>query len=142
MGLGSREGKPMAITMSWANDQRTVIYYAVEGRWSWNELYAVINHAHALMDGVNHRVDSIIDLRKSLGVPGGPMWHGRRLASNRHPNTGRMVFVGAPPFLSTLFDTMRRIYPEAVARVMFAETPEEAQALLEPAPAVVPQEAG
>ncbi len=120
----------MAITMDWANDAHTIIYYTVNGRWSWDDLQAVVKHAHAMIDGVNRPVDSIVDLRKGLGLPAGPMWHGRRLAASRHPNSGCMVLLGAPLYVKTLFDTMRRVNPSTVKRVRFANSPEEAYTLL------------
>jgi hypothetical protein len=118
------------ITLDWANEAHTIIYYTVTGRWTWDELQAVIKHAHAMIDGANRPVDSIVDLRKGLGLPAGPMWYVQRMAAGRHPNSGRMILLGAPQVIKVLFDTIRRVNPRTVKRIRFASSPEEAYTLL------------
>lgn len=120
----------MTITLDWANEAHTIIYYTVKGRWTWDDLHAVLKHAHAMIDGASRPVDSIVDLRKSIGVPAGPMWQGRRLAAVRHPNSGRMIFLGAPLYIQALFDLMRSFNPNTMKRIRFANSLKEAYTLL------------
>ncbi|MBN1965134.1 MAG: hypothetical protein JW910_10845 [Anaerolineae bacterium] len=118
------------IDVQWGNPDRTLVVYTAHGAWEWNDLYDATREAHALLATVNHVVDSIVDVTNAQAFPGGSLWHARRMASARHPNSGRLVYVGGHSFIKAVFDVISRMYRADHPSFLYANTLDEAHALL------------
>jgi hypothetical protein len=55
----------------WDNAERKAICYSYEGRWTWKELYTVLEESRQLWSEVDHSIDVIVDFTQSAGFPPG-----------------------------------------------------------------------
>lgn len=120
----------MGIKIMWDNDERTIMRYEFEARWSWADLYAASDEGTARLDSVDHRVDVIADLRGTSHLPGDFMQHAGRIAGGTHPHRGIVVVVGASPVLRGLSNTVGFLYRKATKDLRFADSLEEARTLI------------
>ncbi len=120
----------MSISVIWDNEEQTIIRYVMDGPWTWSELYEALGQGHRLLDTVDHTVHCIIDMQKTRLIPNNPLLHGKRMSAGKHPRAGKIVFVDAHAFMQALIGVFRKIYPALLRDILFAETMEEARALL------------
>lgn len=102
----------MTIKVIWDNDEtKTILRYDFIGNWTWNEFYAASAEFHAELDRVNHKVDTIINLTGSTGMPGNVLSHAYSAFQNQHPNdTGLNVIVSKGMLIQILVNTFSRVY--------------------------------
>ncbi len=117
----------MTVTLDWADGEKKALLYRVDGDWAWPELYAAVQQAHGWMDHLDHRVHYIVDLRSAGLMSDGPIWPGERVVSAAHHNADRTVFVGAPLMMRALFNALRRMRPEMMQTISFADTLDDAR---------------
>lgn len=125
----------MSIEVSWDNEAKTIIQYIYDGRWTWQDFDESRLQAAKLEETVSHRVDVIVDVRKSSLVPSGTISRGKSVMTTTptsHPNEGMAVIVGAGPLVRSIYDVVSKVYPEIVRRrgFRFARSMEEARALI------------
>lgn len=120
----------MPVTVEWFNDEHTMIRYEFIGRWSWEELHDAIEQVQAMIGGVSHRVDILIDLSQNQGIPSGALtqMRGGTLRANR--NWGMGVFIGTGTFIRALLNTFTRVYPKMGERYATADTLDDALRLI------------
>lgn len=119
----------MQIDVSWVNQAQTILLIAASGDWQWHDLSDALQRAHTLMDTAAGPVDWIIH-NQDGNMPDNWLIYGRRLAKLSHPKTNRMVFVGATYFMRSMVGIFTRIIPRLGQRMQFADTLDEALALL------------
>ena len=61
----------MPVTYCWDSEDRKAICYSYEGRWTWKELYTVLEESRQLWSEVDHSIDVIVDFTQSTGFPPG-----------------------------------------------------------------------
>jgi hypothetical protein len=125
----------MAIEVCWDNEAKTIIQYVYEGRWTLADFDNARIEAAKLEETVSHRVDVIVDVRKSSLVPSGAISRGKTVMTTNatsHPNEGTAVIVGAGPLVRSIYDVVNKVYPEMVRRrgFRFARTLEEARTVI------------
>ncbi len=124
----------MHIQVEWDNEEKTIIRYTFRPGWDWNELITAFQQVDALMDIVDHKVDTILDFTlTSLMFPKDALSFSRRALENpRHPNINNTVVVGNR-FVKSLADVVFSIAPKSAKRwnLQVAQTMEEAYELLE-----------
>lgn len=119
----------MAITVSWLDDTQTMLRYDVSGAWTWQDLAEALNQGNDLMDSVSHRVEVIVDMSGSAGMPANMIELGRRMTGIRRPeNMGVVVVIQGGALLEALVGTMRRIYKGLDQSILYADTLEAARA--------------
>lgn len=122
----------MSITVNWSDEQKSELIYHIQGKWTWDELFAAIDEATHLLDTINHRVNLIIDVSESLFMPPLSVANLRRVANAptmSHPNTGLLILVGANQFIKIMFQVFSRLFPHAASRYRLIDTIENAKAL-------------
>jgi hypothetical protein len=117
----------MGIKVTWDNEDHSAIRYDYEGKWTWNDLYEAVKECHRLLDSVNYKVDSIIDLEHSSLLPENALSHGQSVVKMSHPNQGIMIVVGANALVRSLLDIYKRIYVKNTPPVLVARTMAEAR---------------
>ena len=125
----------MGIQVSWENEEKTIIHYVYDGRWTLQDFDDARLEAAKLEETVTHRVDVIVDVRKSSLVPTGAISRGKQVMTttpSSHPNEGTAVIVGAGPLVRSIYDVVSKVYPEIVRRrgFRFARSIEEAHDLI------------
>jgi len=125
----------MGIEVNWDNEAKTIITYVYEGRWTLQDFDNARLEAAKLEETVTHRVDVIVDVRKSSLVPTGTISRGKQVITTTpvsHPQEGMAVIVGAGPLVRSIYDVVNKVYPEIVRRrgFRFARSLDEAHSLI------------
>ncbi|MBE0690889.1 MAG: hypothetical protein IH587_12295, partial [Anaerolineae bacterium] len=86
----------MPMTISWLNEERTIILCTGEGKWTWEEFHEGSLRAIEMMNTVSHRVDLIYDRKPGSYPPSGSGLQHYKVALQRMPDYANMhVFVGS-----------------------------------------------
>lgn len=121
----------MGIQIEWANDEKSIVRFIYEQKWTWEEFYTKIDEANELMDTVEHACVSIIDMRNSNHLPAGAAVHIRNVIrrSMSHNNSGISVFLQADVIVRVMIDVLRKSYPDILDNTewLYAKTLEEAR---------------
>ncbi len=122
----------MGITVTWDDEEQTMLYLHFEPEWMWDTYYTAIRQVETLAGTVTHEVDLIVDVRDVGRVPGDYILHARRGLSLLPDNFGRAALIGtgAQPLLSVTVDLLQRAFPVWKDRLFFAESLPEARAEL------------
>lgn len=123
----------MGIQVRWDNDEKTVICYSFEGRWTWDELHDAIAESRRLLDAVDYKVNTIADMRQSTILPPSLLSNARAIMSGSHPNEGFTVVVGSNKLVQIMYDMTKRVYPRLLNenRLIVLPTMEQAYARLD-----------
>lgn len=89
----------MPFRFEWMDDTYRVMAYIVEGDWNWKDYHHAARASTFSMTGVNHLIDSLIDLRGSTRttLPSGLPAHVRSFGKKTHVQlSGRALVIGMP----------------------------------------------
>src|SRR5262245_15552793 len=122
----------MPVSVEWYNDDETIIYMAMVGKWTWDEAYRAQKEGDALLEAANHNVGAIIDFARSSGIPLSAMSNARSMTQKQNPKVKATVFLGASPLFMSLWNVFNRVYPKFSKSHPFfiADTPEKAREIL------------
>jgi hypothetical protein len=109
-----RELLTMPVSVEWDNEEKTIVRFTYTGKWTWDDFYKYVKEANDLMDTVNYRCVSIIDMSKSNFLPLGASVHVRNIIrqSMSHNNSGISVFINADTIVKMIIDALRHNYPD------------------------------
>lgn len=129
---------------TWYDAGHTTILFQVEGNWNWADACEIVETQVAMMDTVDHPVDTIYMMRDpdilkgAYALPSGnTLSQLRRLIMMTHPNEHLVVFVGKNMLLEVLINTVSKVYKLAstTSQYRYVQTIEEALTLVgNPAP--------
>lgn len=117
----------MPVEAYWVDDEQTLIQYDFEGVWTWEEFYPVYGQVVEMMKTVPHKVDNILDLRASRGVPPNALSHLKNLTDKQLPNTGVCIFVTDNSVLTLLYRTGAKFHPAINQTFALVKSLEEAR---------------
>jgi hypothetical protein len=120
----------MGITVTWDNDDRTVIRQIYEGDWDIADYYQAVMTTQRLAGEIDHPFDLILDLTRARRSSISLLSAARRVENNVPPNRRRAVVVRADAYLKAIIQVGRRIAPRAGSEVYFADTLDDARALI------------
>jgi hypothetical protein len=127
----------MGIELYWDNDEQTVMLCEVDGPWTWDELYDTVLKIKKVTDRTDHEVGAILDVSRGLFMSPGAIfsasgWENmkRILALGDDKGTGPLVIVGANSVIRRMYDTIKNFDPHKFRNVQFADTADQARALL------------
>lgn len=101
----------MATTVQWYNEEKTIIHHHFEGYWSLQDYYQSLKESNELLDTVDYKVIHFLDMIHSKGLPNGFLSAIRGSSKRWHPNSGRVVMIGANPFVLAFSKLFNKIYP-------------------------------
>jgi hypothetical protein len=117
----------MSVQISWVNPEQTAILLIYSSDWTWNDYYSSREQRHAMLSGVNHKVDVIMVFQTGkYHLPPNSLSNLGRIWQKRHPNLGRVYLVGLGPVLKALSNVFFKVYPGAASRTCIVDTLEEA----------------
>lgn len=99
----------MAVSVGWKDVEKSILEYAIDGQWSWNELYRAAERGVALNQNVCKDVFAILDLTRSQGIPSGGVTQLTRLAEIPRPNTRLILVVGGGSLTASVVTIYNRI---------------------------------
>lgn len=122
----------MSISVTWDNDEKTVIRYEYSGRWTLEDFNAAYLAAREMVSQCDYTVHFIIDVRDSTLIPSGALSRGRGVVSSPLPNEGRTVVVGANALIRSIMDVFQKIHGRKIDQSKFtlAGSMEEAYSIL------------
>src|SRR5690606_30177008 len=120
----------MPVHIDWDNDEKTVIRYDYEGKWTWDELYEVTKTAVEMFKSVPHRTNVIHNLTNSSALPGGALSHAQRFSAQNPDNWGISVVVGTGSFVSSLIQVFRKVYRQFGERYYIAPNLDKAREII------------
>jgi hypothetical protein len=128
----------------WYDAGHTTILFHVEANWNWTDACEMVEAQIAMMNTVDHPVDTIFMMRDpdilkgAYALPSGnTLSQLRRLILMTHPNEQLVVFVGKNMLLEVLINTVSKVYKLAATtnQYRYVQTFDEALALVgNPAP--------
>ena len=121
----------MTVSVKWFNPEQTIVLYTLEGHWTWNELYPEYDKAIEMEEGVSHRVDVMIDMRKSTGVPLSALTHLKNISDKQPENIGVSVIVTTNRLVLTLYRAGCRFHTNIERYFAVAATEGEALQIIE-----------
>src|SRR5258706_16395255 len=122
----------MGITVAWDNDAKTAIYYELSGVWTWEDYWVAIKAGTVLLDTVDYKICTIMDLRKSRSLPPNTLGEIKRILTfPRHRNLSITVLVGANTFMQSMANAASRLNKAIWGNydMVFTATLEEARAI-------------
>ena len=122
----------MGVTVAWDNTEKTIMRFDYTGDWTWDDFDAVEPDLQAMMDSVDHQVDTIVVLETS-SVPLGALARFSTIVNSpsfTHPNAGLTVVVGASGLARALADIFGKAHKQTAAKIAMASTLEEAYAII------------
>jgi hypothetical protein len=121
----------MPISVTWDNEDKTILRMTVVERWTWDEYFASAQQARNEISTVDHPVDIIGDMLRSGPVPLGMPIRRFRFALDMMPaNFRKAAIVGGSPFTKSLMIAFMQIYKKASEKMVLTQTIDEAYAAL------------
>jgi len=119
----------------WDDAEHTAVRYVFDGSWTWDDLKRAFDETHRLMDTVDYKVGSILDMNQSKTLPEHAISGIRRIGIDEagHPNHSRMtVFIGLGSFAKQVLSITARTFKSLQQSndFRFVNTLEEARALI------------
>jgi hypothetical protein len=120
-----------SIEVFWDNDARSIIYMVFEGHWTWDDFYAADRQVIEMEKDGPERIDVIVDLRRSAGLPPNTLLHVKNIADKQSAKMGLNVLVTTSPLIHSLYNVGARFYNRIGHYFCLAETPEDARRIIE-----------
>ena len=121
----------MTIHVRWCVEDKGILCWTFEGRWTWAHLRQAIAQTRELGESYTGRVDLIIDVRQ-MGLPPANLTSGLLEFARMDfgfREDGINVLVGMDVYLKTLWDVLSQRLP-ASWQVHYAESLDEAYDLI------------
>jgi hypothetical protein len=121
----------MGITVSWDDQQQTVVRMQFAGEWSLEDFRGANLQTVTLVRSVDHPVYVLSDLRASGDIPLGILWQLRDIAGMRPSNWGGGIALTKNVIIKSVVDVLGRIYMgQQEQRLFVVATEEEAEAVI------------
>ncbi len=121
----------MTVSVSWYNDDRTIIRFEQESVWTWPEFDAAVDQAVALMKSVDHPVHVLVDIHAHGSAPDLQAFgHFQRAQHLQPSNFGQIVVIGTDPFMARIGGVFIRVFGWLGSAPRFARSYREAEAIL------------
>ena len=101
----------MGVEVTWANENKTAFLTTLDGKWTWDEIHAVMTTIQTMAQTVDHTVHLIADIRQSGPIPAGvPITQARNVLQLRPPNAGLVIVVTKTTFFQTLVEAFNKMF--------------------------------
>lgn len=120
----------MSVHVQWDSEEQTIIVWSFVGRWTWGEYDDALSAAATMLESVDYKVDYIFDVRHMSILP--PDLVTRFKAKYLIPPEKARYFVavGVDHYLQLVWNTFTDLPYARHLKVAYADTFEEARALL------------
>jgi len=126
----------MGIDLYWENAEQTILLAEFKGKWSWDELHAVLHTIKTLSEERGHVLGAIIDVSRGLQLPGGSILNREGLArfnqflSMGADGKGPVAVVGMNPMVKSVLDAVNMVDKSLMSDVYFVNSTDEGERLL------------
>jgi hypothetical protein len=101
------------VTISWLDEQQTIIYVEAQRGWQWDETYAVFDDVNSIVAENLHPTYVIVDMSSAgLTLPRQKkdFIHIRRLMMNDPSHEVMTIFITRSQMLTDIVTTVRNVY--------------------------------
>ena len=116
----------MGIRIEWGNEDRTILYYRFDPRWTWDDFFTAKRDAYDRIEAAGHRVGVIMDSPPDVQLPPNLLTNMRSALHNKHENTEIVVVVIRQQFLRSMINVLLRISIVATRTMQMAANGDEA----------------
>jgi hypothetical protein len=120
----------MGVQVVWDNDEKTIVRYIFEERYTWDEFESAGRQHIEMMKTTDGPVGVILDYPKNVMPPMYALSIGREHVSRRDPRNYLIVVSTTSLLLRGLIGLFRRFYPKESEQIMLVASVEEARTLL------------
>jgi hypothetical protein len=120
----------MPVQVRWYDEAQTIVLYEIQGNWTWDELYPEYTRAIQMEKSVPHRVDVLIDMRRSGRLPLNVLTHMKRFSDHQPYNIGLSIVITESQFVRALYQAGCKFYSGIGRYFAVAPSPEEALAMI------------
>lgn len=123
----------MSIELYWDNDEQTVMLCEFNGRWTWDELHAMLLKVKRVSQERQQVFGAILDVRNGMQIPGGNLLSRQTLDNFQKlmrlgsDGKGPVVVLGMGGMVKSVFDAIRRVDAKSMQDVYFASDEDEAR---------------
>lgn len=104
----------MAIHISWGSDDKTIVLFEYEGKWTWKECHDAFEQAYALLDTVDHEVNAVHDFTNGPSLPDNALLHAQSIISSQPENLGAIVLVNVNYTAEMMWKIFSRIHTKFI----------------------------
>jgi len=122
----------MAINVTWADAEQTILRWNFVGRWNWREVSRALDHSRQLLADHDALSAMIYDIRQSGLIPADIVTHLRNTTYNppAQLSNSHKIVIGADDYLQTFWNTFAQTLP-AKCKVTFVDSLDAAYELVE-----------
>ena len=126
----------MPIDLYWDDDNQSVMLAEFKGKWTWDELQAMLRTIKRLSIERNQIFGAIVDVREGLNIPGGSIFNREALAQFNQMlkmndgGKGPVVILGMNAMVRTIFETVDKMNKSVTSDVYFAQTMDDARSII------------
>ncbi len=124
----------MPISVNWENNEKTIIYYEINGQWSVDEAWEILNgKALELIMEENYVPDTIMNFSGTKIIPVGLLNLWRRAydwMKENHLETSIVTFVQAPLAMKGIGDTLRTLRVPIMRYMYFVDSIEDGKKII------------
>lgn len=123
----------MSIELYWDDDEQTVMLCEFNGRWTWDELHAMLLKVKRVSQERQQVFGAILDVRNGMQIPGGNLLSRQTLDNFQKlmrlgsDGKGPVVVLGMGGMVKSVFDAIRRVDAKSMQDVYFASDEDEAR---------------
>lgn len=118
------------INVTWDNEARTTLRYALSGVWDWAQLRSASQKGMTLISMAPHKVDVIIDLTEADKSRAGLIKEAVCFLPQLQENIGAVVVTGSGEAARDSFKAVYPLFRDAGYTMMRADTLAQARTLL------------
>lgn len=120
----------MPITVQWDSEEKSVVHYAFEGKWTWDEYHAAIAQAFEMVKDLPYVVNMILDFTQSSVFPSNALSHFSSSMKTPPREFDVAVVISKSGFVETLVAVFRRLSSKMGEKLVVRKTLDEARAFL------------
>ena len=128
----------MGVDLFWDGKEQRVFLLEFKGRWTWDDLDAVLQVTQRICRERRRSIGAILDFRESERFPVGAILNGAGLAqiieilkiTRNDEGNGPLVIVGMRGLVRNAVATAGRVHPGALRNVHFVESMGEARQIM------------
>lgn len=120
----------MPASVKWLNEEKTIIIHCFEGEWLLHDYYRSLQKSNEMLETVDYKVVHFLDMIHSKGLPKGFLSALRGSSKHWHLNSGRVVMIGANPFVLAFSRLFSKINPNPKASFFIVGSIDEALGII------------
>lgn len=116
----------MPIDVKWYDESQTIIVLNFPTRWSWDELFCVVDKINGWLGHYDHFVGCMLKFEPDTILPANPITHARQFLDAWHPNLRHIVVINPTQLMLIAYQTLQSRYLNLGLHISLAQTEHEA----------------